>query len=54
MTGDAAQVLKAAEQDCQDLRRRVDIALVGAPGPVSGASVLIGICVPSVCDPLLL
>ena len=38
-------------QDLSGLRRQVNIALVGVPGPVSGTYALIGIRVSLVCDP---
>ena len=51
MTGDTAQVLKAAVQDQSGLRRQVNIVLGGTPEPLSGASSLVGIRVPFACDP---
>ena len=38
-------------RDVSGLRRQVNIVLGGTPGPVSGASTLIGIRVPLACDP---
>ena len=54
MTGDAAQVLKAAVQDQSGLHRQVNIAWEGAPGLVSGAYSLVGIRVRFACDPHVL
>ena len=51
MTGDATQVLKAVAQDQYGLRSQVNIALGGAPEPLSGASALIAIHVVFAYDP---